>query len=56
MIYCLGKNYEELEWLRFEDFDDVWEEPAAEWELVLDFVAGYSYYRNKLDGRIAKEK
>ena len=56
MIYCLGKNYEEPEWLRFEDFDDVWEEPAAEWELVLDLVAGYSYYRNKLDGRIAKEK
>ena len=56
MIYCLGKNYEEPEWLRFEDFDDVWEEPDTEWELVIDLVAGYSYYRNKLDGRIAKEK
>lgn len=36
-------------WLRIEDAftGDVWDEPAADYENVLDLVRGDSYWRNK---------
>ena len=47
-IECFGRfSGTEDGWMMFQDDANVWEEPASDWEEVIDLVRGGTVFRHK---------
>lgn len=54
--YAYLVDYGEGRWIRFWNTSQVWEEPTADYEYVIDLIRGGSVYRHKVTGKTYTHK